>query len=54
MTDETKDETIEVSGIRFNADEVKQVTIKRDGREITLGELEKDDRIGFNTERLQE
>lgn len=43
-----KKSTIEVSGARFSADEVEEVTIKRDGREIRISQRDDDQpQIGF-------
>ena len=42
-----KNKTITVSGVTFNADQIKTVTVKIDGREISITEKDKNKSIEF-------
>ena len=42
-----KEETIEVSGVIFSAEEVESAVIVKEGRKIHITEQEEEKRVGF-------
>ena len=49
MSDDKKTESIEVSGVRFTADEVRYVKLERNGNTLEVTQQEPERRIGFQS-----